>query len=81
MNIYPNPVVNNATINFNIEETASVSYQIFDLAGRMVQNATLGNYNQGSHSVNFNVNGLSTGTYIVKVQAGAATTTSKILVY
>lgn len=81
MNIYPNPVVNNATINFNIEEAASVSYQIYDLAGRMVQNATLGNYNQGSHSVNFNVNGLSTGTYIVKVQAGAATTTSKILVY
>ena len=81
MSIYPNPVVSEATINFNVEATASVSYQIYDLTGRMVQNATLGNYNQGSHSVNFNVNGLSTGTYIVKVQAGAATTTSKILVY
>ena len=81
LSIYPNPVVSEATINFNVDETATVSYQIYDLSGRMVQNATLGNYGQGSHSVNFNVNGLTTGTYIVKVQAGSATSTSKILVY
>ena len=81
MNIYPNPVVSEATINFNVEETATVSYQIYDLAGRMVQNATLGNYGQGSHSVNFNVNDLQKGTYIVKVQAGHVSNTAKILVY
>ncbi len=81
MSIYPNPVVSDATINFNVEETSAVSYQIYDLSGRMVQNATLGNYGQGSHSVNFNVDGLSNGTYIVKVQAGSVSNTTKILVY
>jgi photosystem II stability/assembly factor-like uncharacterized protein len=81
MNIYPNPVVSEATINFNVETAATVSYQIFDLTGRMVQNATLGNYGQGSHSVNFNVNGLSNGTYIVRVQAGSTSNIAKILVY
>ena len=81
MNVYPNPVVSEATINFNVAENATVSYQIYDLSGRMVQNATLGNYNQGTHSANFNVNGLTTGTYIIKVQAGTASKTSKILVY
>ena len=81
MSIYPNPVVSEATINFNVEATSTVSYQIYDLSGRMVQNATLGNYGQGSHSVNFNVDGLSNGTYIVKVQAGTVTNTAKILVY
>ena len=81
MNIYPNPVVSEATINFNVKETAAVSYQIYDLSGRMVQNATLGNYGQGSHSANFNVNGLTPGTYIVKVQAGSVSNTTKILVY
>ena len=81
MSIYPNPVVSEATINFNVETAATVSYQIFDLAGRMVQNATLGNYGQGSHSVNFNVNDLSNGTYIVRVQAGSVANTAKILVY
>ena len=81
MNIYPNPVVSEATINFNVETATTVSYQIFDLTGRMVQNATLGNYGQGSHSVNFNVNGLSNGTYIVRVQAGTTSNIAKILVY
>ena len=81
MNIYPNPVVSEATINFNVAETSTVSYQIYDLAGRMVQNATLGNYGQGSHSVRFNVDDLSNGTYIVRVQAGTVSNIAKILVY
>ena len=81
MNIYPNPVVSEATIKFSVEATSAVSYQIYDLSGHMVQNATLGNYAQGSHSVNFNVDGLSSGTYIVKVQVGSTTNTAKILVY
>ncbi len=81
MSIYPNPIVSEATISFNVEETARVSYQIYDLSGRMVQNATLGTYGQGSHTANFNVNGLSAGTYIVKVQAGTVSNVSKILVH
>ena len=81
MNVYPNPVVSEATISFNVEETSEVSYQIYDLSGRMVRNATLGTYGQGSHTANFNVNGLTSGTYIVKVQAGTMSNISKILVY
>ena len=81
LNIFPNPVETEATINFNIEESTMVSYQIYDLSGRMVQNATLGNYGQGTHSVKFNVENLKTGSYIVKLQAGTVSSTSKILVY
>ncbi len=81
LSIYPNPVVSEATISFKVAETSEVSYQIYDLAGRMVQNATLGTYGQGAHTANFNVNGLTSGTYIVKVQAGATSNISKILVY
>ena len=81
LSIYPNPVVGEATISFNMNETANVTYQIFDLAGRMVQNATLGTYTQGTHTANFNVDGLTAGTYIVKLQAGTVSNISKILVY
>ena len=81
LSIYPNPIVSEATISFNIEESAQVTYQVYDLAGRMVMNNVLGNYTQGSHKANFNVEALSAGTYIIKVQAGNASNTSKILVY
>ena len=81
LNIYPNPIVSEATINFNIEESAQVTYQVYDLSGRMVMNNVLGNYAQGSHKANLNVEALSAGTYIIKVQAGNASNTTKVLVY
>lgn len=81
MSVYPNPIFSEATICFNIENNAEVSYQIYDLSGRMVMNETLGNYTQGSHTATFNANRLTAGTYIIKVQAGAVSNTSKIIVY
>ena len=81
MSIYPNPIVNDATISFSIEEAAQVSYQVYDLSGRMMMNKVLGNFGQGSHKANFNVENLTSGTYIIKVQAGEKTETAKILVY
>ncbi len=41
MSVYPNPVVENATISFNLTEKSDVTYQIYDIAGRMVANKTL----------------------------------------
>ena len=81
INIYPNPIVNDATIEFNMTETDKVTYQIYDLSGRLVSNVALGTYSKGTHNVNFNVDNLNSGTYIIKVQAGKTSTTSKILVY
>lgn len=81
MSIYPNPIVDNAYISFNLEETANVSYQIYDLSGRLVSSAVLGSYGQGEHKVQFNVNNFANGTYLVRVQAGAVSKTTKVLVY
>lgn len=81
VNIYPNPIVNNATIEFDMIETAKVTYQVYDLSGRLVSNVTLGTYAEGTHNVNFNVDNLNSGTYIIRVQAGKMSKTSKILVY
>lgn len=81
LNIYPNPMTDNAYIKFDLDNTSDVTYQIYDLTGRMVSNVSLGKYSQGSHNVNFNVSNLNAGTYIIKVQAGETSKTSKILVY
>ena len=81
MSIYPNPVASEATISFNIEETSQVSYQVYDLSGRMVMNNVLGTYTQGAHTANFNVESLTAGTYIIKVQAGSTSNTAKVIVY
>ena len=81
MSIYPNPIVNDATIKFDLDNASDVSYQIYDLSGRLVSNVSLGKYPQGTHNVNFNVSNLNAGTYIIRVQTGTTYETSKILVY
>ncbi len=81
INVYPNPVVEEATIDFQVENDTEVTVQVYDLSGRLVMNKVLGIYNEGSHKANLNVNELTSGTYVIKVQAGNASNTARVLVY
>ena len=81
VNIYPNPANSNAQFSFNMSQNDKVSYQIYDLSGRMVTSRDLGYYTQGEHTVNFTVEGLTSGSYILRLQAGDKVNTAKFLVY
>ena len=81
VNIYPNPVRDMAQMNITLTESANVSYQIYDLSGRMVANSELGFYGQGEHTMTFNAENLASGTYIIRVMAGNKAETAKFLVY
>ncbi len=81
LNIYPNPVRNNGNINITLNEGANVSYQIYDLSGRVIAGSEFGYYGQGSHTLTFSAENLASGSYIIRVQAGDKSETAKILVY
>ena len=81
VSMYPNPVASQATISFNVEESTNVSYQVFDMTGRMVMNQNMGRLNAGEHQVNFNTENLSTGNYILRLNQGANNASVKFLVY
>ena len=81
LNVYPNPVKDYAQININLDNDATVSYVIYDLAGRLITNEDLGTYVKGMHTLNINTNELTTGSYIIRIKAGDKTETSKFLVY
>ena len=81
VNMYPNPVASQATLSFNVEESANVSYQVFDMTGRMVMNQNLGRLISGEHQVSVNAENLSTGSYILRLNQGANNATVKFLVY
>lgn len=81
MNVYPNPVRGTANINIELSETATVSYQVYDLSGRMVMSNVIGTFGQGENTVSFSTSDLTSGSYILHVQAGSKTCTSKILVF
>ena len=81
VNVYPNPVRGIAQFNFTITESANVSYQIYDLAGRMIVNNELGFYGEGEHTATISTEDLTTGSYIIRVMAGNKMNTGKFLVY
>ena len=81
VSMYPNPVSSQATLSFELKESSNVSYQVFDMTGRMVMSQNMGRFAEGEHQVNFNAENLSTGSYILRLSQGANESCVKFLVY
>ena len=82
LNMYPNPVRDEAKVRFQLNENANVSYQVYDMSGRMVKMESLGFFSQGiEHEVNVTVNELAKGAYVLRLNAGSQTLSAKFMVY
>ncbi|MBQ3353814.1 MAG: T9SS type A sorting domain-containing protein [Bacteroidales bacterium] len=79
--MYPNPVRDAATVSFELNDNAAVSYQVYDFSGRMVKAERMGNYGQGKHEVNVSVDGLAKGAYVLRLNAGSKTSSVKFMVF
>ena len=81
LNVYPNPVRNQAQFDIKLESSSPVSYVIYDLAGHVIAENSLGTYVKGTHTLNINTSDLSTGSYIIRITTGDKSETGKFLVY
>ena len=81
VSIYPNPVVSQATAQFEADGTGNVNYQVYDLMGRLVKSQNLGRLTEGMHEIEINVSDLGSGSYILRISEGARIATAKFLVY
>ena len=81
VSMYPNPVSSNAMMSFNVNDNSTVSYQVYDLTGRMVKNVVLGNYSSGDYEVNVDMSDLSAGSYIRRLSQGNNSSCTKFVVY
>ncbi len=63
---YPNPVTDQVNLNISIAEKASVSIQIVDLIGKVV-NVQKTSLSAGSNSVKLNTSELPQGVYMIQV--------------
>ena len=81
VSMYPNPVQGQATLSFNLNEAGNVSYQVFDMTGRMVMNQSVGRLAEGEHQISINAENLSTGSYILRLNQGVGNASVKFMVY
>jgi hypothetical protein len=82
LNMYPNPVRDEAKVRFELNENTNVSYQVYDMSGRLVKTESLGYFTEGmEHEVNVTVNDLAKGAYVLRLNAGSQTSSVKFMVF
>lgn len=66
---FPNPVTETATIVFFLPQEGEAVLKLYDISGRMVRELGRGNFSLGEHRLDFVADGLSSGVYILSLQA------------
>ena len=79
VSMYPNPVRDAAKVSFELNGKTSVSYQVYDMSGRLVKTESLGNFAEGKYEVNVNMSGLAKGAYVLRLNAGSRTSSVKFV--
>ncbi len=77
---YPNPVQNETKIHFQISEASDVNLSLYDVTGRMVSTIENNYYQAGEHTVTVRREGLKSGVYFYKMNAGEFTSTKRMVV-
>lgn len=79
INVYPNPLNEVGNLQFDLAENADVYVQIFSLSGQLVKEISQSNMAKGNNVITFETADLPRGTYIVRLNAGAMTETTKFI--
>jgi len=76
---YPNPFNPSTTITYDVPEAAEVRLVVFDALGRSVSDLGTRHSAPGTHSVTWDASTHPSGTYFVRIEAGAFTQTGKMI--
>lgn len=69
---YPNPFNMGTTIEYSISKADFVKLEIFDVVGREIVTLNEGEKHAGEHTVHFEAEGLASGIYFYRINAGGS---------
>ncbi len=76
---YPNPFNPSTVIEFTLAEQGEVTIELFDIQGTKVRDLVKGEKSAGKHLLTVSGEGLASGTYLIRMNAGKFTATKKIV--
>ena len=76
---YPNPFNPSTTFSFSLPKAGIVTLTVYDITGREVAKLVDGYKVKGLHEVTFDADGLSSGVYFARLEAGEFKQVRKIL--
>ncbi len=74
--VTPNPVSENGTITYSLNDSREVEISLFNILGQKVQDIATGVQARGGHSFNFSMP--SSGVYFVRIRSGNQTQTLRV---
>jgi hypothetical protein len=75
---YPNPFNPSTNIRFSVKTQRSITLQIYDLNGRMIETLIDKIVSPGEHEVQWNTQNQPSGIYLIRLQSGEYFTAQKI---
>lgn len=76
----PNPFEASTSIAYELPEQMPVELVVYDITGREVKRLASGSYRPGTHRSRLDGSSLSSGTYVVRLQADGKEKTKRITV-
>lgn len=77
--IFPNPATNVATINYTSKSGQNIKVSINDISGKLIQTIQP-SVVSGKNQIQVDLNGLSKGVYVIRMDSEVGTETQKLLV-
>ncbi|MBU2018478.1 MAG: T9SS type A sorting domain-containing protein [Bacteroidetes bacterium] len=79
LKMFPNPTSNNTSISYSLNTEAKVTIQVYSVTGALVKSIDLNKVSKGEHTYSIDASSLQRGTYIVRLNAGGQTETTKFI--
>jgi hypothetical protein len=76
----PNPFSASTTIWYSLPEELYVTLKVYDSRGKEISVLVDGSITEGTHSVTLSAEGLPSGVYFYRIQAGSYMTTKKLII-
>lgn len=76
---YPNPFNPTTTISFSLARATDVKLRIYNINGRLIRTIINEHKSAGEYNITFDAGGLSSGTYLYKLETEAGTITKKMV--
>ena len=76
----PNPAGSETTIQYEIQNNANVTFEMYDVLGKKVISINEGAMNKGKHSINLTTERIASGTYYYSLKADNKRITKKLVI-
>jgi hypothetical protein len=76
----PNPAAGEALIQYEIQQNANITFEIYDISGKLIASYNEGNQTAGKHNITIDTEKINSGTYFYSLKADNRRLTKKMTV-